>query len=186
MPKVYTKYGDKGETGLLFGGRVSKNSDRVEAYGAIDEAISALGLARASSNDVRVKEIIVKLQQELFTVGAELAIEPKSYENFKAHFKPTSPSMIEQMEQCLDSLMEEVDLPNSFIIPGASVPSAALDVARAALRRAERKAVGLVELGKLCNNENVRYLNRASDLVFVLARYEDRFLPPDVLTGTRS
>ena len=64
MPKVYTKYGDKGETGLLFGGRVSKNSDRVEAYGAIDEAISALGLARASSNDVRVKEIIIKLQQE--------------------------------------------------------------------------------------------------------------------------
>ncbi|MQF82813.1 cob(I)yrinic acid a,c-diamide adenosyltransferase [SAR202 cluster bacterium AD-802-E10_MRT_200m] len=186
MPKVYTKYGDNGETGLLFGGRVSKNSDRVEAYGAIDEAISALGLARATSNNVTVKEIILRLQQELFTVGAELAIELESYDNFKAHFKPTSSDMIEQMEQDLDSLMEEVKLPNSFIIPGASVASAALDLARTALRRAERKAVGLVELGRLCNKENIRYLNRASDLVFVLARYEDRLLPSDVLTGTRS
>ena len=185
MPKLYTKYGDKGETGLLFGGRVPKTNPRVEAYGSVDEAISALGLARALSHTPRVQEIILDIQRELFTVGAELATEPKAYDTFKAHFKPTTPEMTTRLESLLDELMAEVKLPNAFIIPGASSASAALDMARTILRRAERRTVSLTEQGLLPNGENIRYLNRLSDLLFILARYEDRELPLELLTGAR-
>ncbi len=183
MPKIYTRYGDQGQTGLLYGGRVSKADPRCEAYGTTDEAVSALGLARALSNDLRVKEIILQAQRELFTVGAELATDPKGYETFLKHFQPTTAEMVTRLEQLIDKLNEELTLPRSFIIPGASPASAALDLARSTLRRAERRVVELKEKGLLVNDEVLRYLNRLADMLFILARYQDRDLPLEALTG---
>ena len=183
--KLYTKTGDTGETGLLYGGRVSKADARVEAYGAIDETVSAMGLARSLSKDERVRDALADLQRELFTVGAELATEASSYETFSRHFNPVTPEMTERMERMLDEMMAEVQLPPSFIIPGASPASAALDVARSTARRAERRVVALSAQGLLANDEVLRYVNRLADLLFMLARYEDRGLPFEVLTGGR-
>lgn len=186
MVKLYTKTGDKGETGLLYGGRVSKTDPRVEAYGTVDEANSAMGLARALSKDSQVKEWLVQLQRELFTVGAELATDAKTRDTFLQHFPPVAAEMTARLEGLLDKLEEEVPLPRSFIIPGASPASAALDLARSVLRRAERRAVGLKNQGLLGNDEILRYLNRLNDLLFMLARYEDRHLPMELLTAGRS
>ncbi|MSQ22705.1 MAG: cob(I)yrinic acid a,c-diamide adenosyltransferase [Dehalococcoidia bacterium] len=183
MVKIYTKRGDTGKTGLLYGGRVSKSDPRCEAYGTTDEAVAALGLARALSTDARVQEIIRQAQRELFTVGAELATDPSQYATMQRHFPVTTPSMVERLEHLIDELDAEVHLPRSFIIPGASAASAALDVARTILRRAERRVVGLKEAGLLVNDELLRYINRLSDLLFILARYEDRALPMEKLTA---
>ena len=183
MVKIYTKRGDLGETGLLYGGRVSKTDPRCEAYGTIDEAVSALGLARSLSANPRVKEAIRQLQRELFTVGAELATAADEYETLKRHFAIVTPEMVEWMENLLDNMEEEVKLPRAFIIPGASAASSAIDVARSTLRRAERRTVALKEAGLLVNDEVLRYLNRAADLLFMLARYEDRGIPQERLTA---
>ncbi|MCZ6615442.1 MAG: cob(I)yrinic acid a,c-diamide adenosyltransferase [Chloroflexi bacterium] len=183
MVKIYTKRGDQGETGLLYGGRVSKTDPRCEAYGTIDEAVSALGLARSLSANPRVKKAIRQLQRELFTVGAELATAADEYETLKKHFAIVTPEMVEWMENLLDDMEEEVKLPRAFIIPGASAASSAIDVARSTLRRAERRTVELKELGLLVNDEVLRYLNRAADLLFMLARYEDRTIPQERLTA---
>lgn len=181
--KIYTRRGDTGETGLLYGGRVSKADPRTEAYGTIDEAVSALGLARSLSQDARVREIILDLQRELFTVGAELATDVDHYDTFLKHFKPVTAEMVTRLEETMDSLQEEFTLPRAFVIPGASAASGAMDLARSVLRRAERRAVGLHEEGLLKNPEVLRYLNRLADLLFILPRYEDRRLPPELLTG---
>ena len=186
MDKIYTRRGDRGETGLLYGGRVSKTDPRCEAYGTTDEAISALGLARALSASPRVKEIVKQVQQELFAVGVELATDPGEYATMQRHFKVVSATMVEQLERLIDELEAEMRLPRAFIIPGASAASAALDLARTILRRAERRAVGLKEAGLLVNNELLRYLNRLGDLLFVVARYEDRSLPQEQLAGDES
>ncbi len=180
--RVYTRYGDAGETGLLYGGRVAKNDPRTEAYGAVDEAVSALGLARAQSADPEVRRIAYRVQRELFTVGAELATDRADYAKLRQHFSVVTPEMTAVLEQDIDSLAAQVELPRNFIIPGASAASAALDLARSTLRRAERRAVDLDALGLLENVEVLRYLNRASDLLYMLARYEDRALPLDLLT----
>ena len=171
--KLYTKHGDQGETGLLYGGRVSKAGPRTEAYGAVDEAVSALGLARSLCSDARVAAIIERVQRELFTVGAELATDPAEYASLTKHFSVVSPDMTGALEADIDALAEAVELPQAFIIPGASAGSAALDVARATLRRAERRAVALSDSDALPNGEVLRYLNRTSDLLFILARYEE-------------
>lgn len=185
MAQLYTRTGDAGETGLLYGGRVSKADPRVETYGAVDEADSAMGLARALAQDQRVKEILLRAQRELFTVAAELATAPEHYETFKRHFKPVTPEQTAQLEETIEALKLEVELPRAFIIPGASAASAALDLARTVLRRAERRVVALKEAGLLANEENLRYLNRLGDLLFILARYEDRALPFELVTGGR-
>ncbi|MBI4234237.1 MAG: cob(I)yrinic acid a,c-diamide adenosyltransferase [Chloroflexi bacterium] len=185
MPKLYTRTGDKGETGLLYGGRVPKTDARVEAYGCLDEAISCMGLARALARSPRVQEILKDVQRECFVVGAELATDPRHYDKFQAHFKPVTSEMTARLERLIDSMEAEVKLPRAFIIPGASQGSAALDVARTVLRRAERRAVGLKEQGLLTNEEVLRYLNRLADLLFMLARYEDRDLPLELVTGAR-
>ena len=181
--RIYTKYGDMGETGLLYGGRVSKNSLHCQAYGDTDEACSAMGLARALSEDAKVKTLLNKLQRELFTIGAELATDPQGYDKYLLHFSPVTPEMVEDLELVVDELVESVELPPAFIIPGASATSSALDIARCIVRRAERHAVDLKETGSLTNMEILRYLNRLSDLLFVLARYQDRDLPLEKLTG---
>lgn len=181
--RLYTKYGDEGQTSLLYGGRVSKSDLHCEAYGATDEACSALGLSRALSKDANVTEMLKELQRQLFAVGAELASEPDKYETFKQHFSPITAEMTAQLEPKIDYYQDSVTLPRSFILPGASPASAAMDMARTSIRRAEREAVRLMEAGRLTNLEIIRYLNRLGDLLFIVARYEDRDLPLDKLTG---
>lgn len=171
---IYTKYGDEGETGLLYGGRVSKANPRTEAYGDIDEAVAALGLAKSLSSNDYVRETIDRLQRELFTVGAELATDPADREKLLKHFAAVSPEMTDALEQSIDAITAEVELPREFIIPGSSPASAAIDVARTVLRRAERRAVALSDAGLLQSPELLRYLNRASDMLFMLARYQDK------------
>ena len=183
--KIYTKHGDGGETGLLYGGRVSKTHPRTEAYGAVDEAVSALGVVRALSQDERVRTIVAQLQRELFTVGAELATDPDFYDKLEQHFSTVSAEMTAALERLIDELTDVVVIPPVFVLPGTSAASAAIDVARSTLRRAERRAVALAESGALKSPEVLRYLNRASDLLFVLARYEDRDLPVERVGGER-
>ncbi|MCH8913312.1 MAG: ATP:cob(I)alamin adenosyltransferase, partial [Planctomycetes bacterium] len=115
----------QGETSLLYGGRVSKANLHCEAYGATDETVSALGLARALSQDSRVRELLKELERDLFTVGAELATDPQKYDTFKEHFTPLSAEVTTHLEGLIDSLQDEVQLPRSFILPGASAASAA-------------------------------------------------------------
>ena len=184
--RIYTKSGDTGETGLLFGGRVSKSDPRCEAYGATDQAVSAMGLARALSQEPRVKEILLQVQHQMFTVGAELATAPDKYEHLRSGFTVITPDMVTHLEGLIDELNDQIELPSAFIVPGASAASGALDLARGLLRTGERRAVELHEKGLLVNPEVLRYLNRLSDLLFMLARYEDRALPFEVLTGQRA
>ena len=181
--RVYTKKGDTGETGLLFGGRVSKADPRCEAYGDTDTAVSAMGLGRALCKDPRVKEILLEVQREMFTVGAELATDPSKYEHLEANFSVVTSDMVERLEGLIDEIDAQIDLPRAFIVPGASPGSGALDLARSLLRMAERRVVALHEAGRLVNPEVLRYLNRLSDLLFMLARLEDKDLPFELTTG---
>jgi cob(I)alamin adenosyltransferase len=183
--RVYTKFGDHGETSLLYGGRVSKNNAHTEAYGITDEAVSAMGLARATSQDPRVKTVLRDLQRELFTIAAELATEPDKYELFQQHFAPVTPEMVENLETTIDSLEEDVEMPKVFILPGGSQASAAIDLARCIIRTAERRVVAMKEAGQLTNDLIIAYLNRVGDLLFVVARYQDRDLPLERATGER-
>ena len=182
--RIYTKYGDEGQTGLLYGGRISKADPRAEAYGTVDEAVAALGLAKAlvpetdssdaNSTNSRVRGAIDALQRELFTVGAELATDPAQRDKLLQHFTPVTPEMTTSLESQIDALSAEIELPRAFIIPGGSPASAALDLARTTLRRAERRAVGLADAGLLDSPELLRYLNRASDFLFMLGRLADK------------
>ena len=184
--RVYTKFGDKGETSLLYGGRVSKNNPHTEAYGITDEAVSAMGLGRSLSDNQRVKDILRDLQRELFTIAAELATDPDKYELFKQHFKPVTQEMVDHLEKTIDSLEEEFEMPKVFVLPGGSPASSAIDMARTIIRTAERRVVALAEAGKLTNELILNYMNRLGDLLFVLARYQDRELPIERATGERS
>ena len=184
--KVYTKFGDLGETSLLYGGRISKNDLHTEAYGITDEAVSAMGLARATTDDLRVKDVLRDLQRELFTIAAELATEPDKYELFQQHFQPVTQDMVTNLETIIDGLEEDVEMPKVFILPGGSPSSAAIDLARCIIRTAERRVVALREAGKLTNDLIITYLNRIGDLLFVVARYQDRDIPIERATGERS
>jgi len=184
--KVYTKFGDQGETSLLYGGRVSKSGPHTEAYGITDEAVSAMGLARALSQDQKVKDILRDLQRELFTIAAELATEPDKYELFKQHFAPVTEGMVENLETIIDSLEEEFEMPTVFVLPGGTPASSAIDMGRTIIRTAERRVVALAEGDGLTNGLILAYLNRLGDLLFVLARYHDRELPIERATGDRS
>lgn len=170
VPKIYTKHGDDGTTGLLYGGRVSKADPATEAYGTTDEAVAVLGLARALSDSEGLKEEILGLQRELFVVGADLATNPMERNKLEPRVSLVTADMVEGLEGRIDELVAEHPLPNAFIVPGANPVSAALDVARGVIRRAERRVVELRQSGSEVNEEVVRYLNRLSDLLFVLAR----------------
>jgi cob(I)alamin adenosyltransferase len=170
---IVTRGGDQGETGLLYGGRVRKTDPRTEAYGDVDEAISTLGLARAQVRDPDRAALILRLQEELFTVGAELATDAAQYANLTKHFLVITPAHTLRLEDETHALEATHPLPDAFVIPGGSVAAAALDVARTVVRRAERRIVALQDAGALHNPEVVRYVNRLSDLVFMLARAEE-------------
>lgn len=182
---IVTKTGDSGETGLLYGGRVSKADPRTEAYGCVDEAISALGAARALIGDRGRHATILRVQSELFTVGAELATDDSEYQNLQKHFMTVTADFTSRVEAEVDDLERRVTLPDAFVIPGGTAPAAALDVARTVLRRAERRIVGLTLQNHRVNPELLRYVNRLSDLVFMLARAEEG-AAVSPLTGRRA
>ncbi|GBD11980.1 Cob(I)yrinic acid a,c-diamide adenosyltransferase [bacterium HR23] len=186
MPFKRVHHGDQGETSLLYGGRVSKADPRVEAYGTTDEAVSAIGLARALCHDPWVKEVLLEIQRDLFAVGGELATDAQSYAQFTRHFRPITPERTAHLDTLIAQVDGQLSLPNAFIVPGGSPGSAALDTARAILRRAERRIVDLHRQGLLANPEVLRFVNRAGDLLFLLARWEDRSLPQEVVTGQRA
>ncbi len=168
MAKVTTGTGDTGYTGLLGAERVPKYDPRPETFGTVDEATSALGLARAATTNQKAKEILYQLQQELYLLMGELATPPEQYE--KMGLRMTH-EHVQRLEQIEEELKREVEIPNKFIIPGDTLDGAALDLARTVIRRAERMAVKLLHDGIIHNGEVIRYLNRLSDLVFILARY---------------
>ena len=171
MPRIYTKTGDDGTTGLLYGGRVPKSDPVTDAYGTVDEAVAAIGLARASCDDPQLAEELLGLQRELFVVGADLATNPSERGKLEPEVTSVTEAMTGRLERRIDALVDRRPLPTVFIVPGADPVSAAIDLARAVVRRAERLTVGLLQAGgREVNAEVARYLNRLSDLLFVLAR----------------
>jgi cob(I)alamin adenosyltransferase len=170
MPRIYTRTGDDGTTGLLYGGRVSKADLVPEACGTIDEVVAVLGLARAHSNDPSLSDELLGLQRELFVVGADLATNPDQRARLEPGVSRVSPEMVARLESRIDELVQAHPLANAFIVPGANPVSACLDLARSTTRRAERRVVELRESDVVVNEEAFRYLNRLSDALFVLAR----------------
>jgi cob(I)alamin adenosyltransferase len=168
MAKVTTGTGDTGYTSLLGDQRVPKYDPRPDTYGTVDEATSALGLARALTHDERAKEVIIGMQRDLYVLMAELATPA---ENLSAVGMRITPEHVQRLEQVETALKGEVEIPEKFIIPGDSPDGAALDLARTIVRRAERMAAKLLHDGVTQNGDVVRYLNRLSDVVFILARY---------------
>ena len=182
--KIYTRTGDDGSTALWYGDRVAKSSLRTTAYGTVDEAISAIGLARAAATgaDPELAADLLRIQRELFVAGAELACSPKAAHRLEDGVTRVSQLMVDELEPMIDRYMAEVNLPPKFIIPGGTEISARLDVARAVLRRAERETVQLKLKEGLADETVIRYLNRAADLMFALARYADQ-PEPEIFEG---
>jgi cob(I)alamin adenosyltransferase len=179
---VATGRGDDGTTGLLFGGdRISKDDPRTEAFGAVDEAIAALGLARAElaaqARDgtlpgaiAQLPDVILRIQRELFTVGAELATAPGAADRQRAGETRVTAQMVAGLDDLLDEAEAGVTLPREFVVPGETRLSASLELARTIVRRAERRAVAVRKAEPLEGDRLVPYLNRLADLLWILAR----------------
>ena len=170
--KIYTRTGDKGDTGLFGGGRVSKAHPRVEAYGEVDELNATLGFARAIEPMPRVDEVLVPVQRDLFAIGALLATPDR--ERMHKHLEKASidDTRIKELENAIDQGDAELEPLKSFIVPGGSPKAAALHVARTVCRRAERRVIALEE--EDIPEVVVVYLNRLSDLLFTLARVANK------------
>jgi len=170
--KIYTRTGDKGTTALLGGGRVRKSHPRVVAYGTVDELNSVLGYAVAVAADSRVRERLSLLQHDLFAMGSVLAIPPPIEGRRRPHVPELPLRRVEEMEAWMDDAERELPPLREFVLPGGTPAAAALHVARTVCRRAERAAVALgAEEGM--DEGILRYLNRLSDLLFVMARLEN-------------
>ncbi len=173
--KVYTRTGDDGTTGLLFGGRVPKDAQGPSAYGVTDEAVAALGVARAETEvGQEIFELLVRLQRELFVVGAELATAPENRHKLTDEVTRVTAGMVEALEPLIDAATEHFEPPTEFVLPGENRVSAALDVARTVVRRAERECVTAAADGWLESDSKViSYLNRLADLCWTLARWQE-------------
>lgn len=211
--RIYTKLGDDGSTGLLFGGRTSKGSLLMDAVGSVDETVAALGTARAeltrlqamppavdpatglvadpaagsasgsgsgsdseldSGTDSELAADILAVQRDLFVVGADLVASPHGRHQLVPGVSLVTPEMVSRLESKIDQLMAAKPLRPVFVVPGANPVSAALDIARATVRRAERRLVGYwadCPRGAVVNEQAAVYLNRVSDLLYVLARH---------------
>jgi cob(I)alamin adenosyltransferase len=179
---VATGRGDDGTTGLFFGGdRVPKDDPRTEACGTIDETVAALGIARAEVEFARrqgvlpralgeIGELVLRIQRELFVVGAELAANPAARVNLRDGETRVSATMVEGIDEILAGYEARTALPAEFVVPGETRASAALELARTVLRRAERRAVTLARAGLVSGERLLPYLNRLGDLLWVLAR----------------
>lgn len=170
MAKVSTRLGDDGYTSLWGSQRVPKYDARPETYGTLDEASSALGLARALATQERVRQAVYELQKELYVLMAELATPAESYERSKYKI---GAEHVARLDGLLEDLKAQTEVPRKFIVPGDTAAGAALDLARTVIRRGERLVVRLLHEGEIQNKQTVRYLNRLSDVVFVLGRYEE-------------
>ena len=173
MSKIYTRKGDDGTTGLLYGGRVAKDDLRTAVYGTLDETVSALGVARAGGLVPEVEAIAVRLQREMFVVGAQLATSADNQSKLEVGVSKIEPSMTAQAESDIDSLLDKHPLRPVFVLPGETMGSAGLDLARSTIRRAEREAVAMDRDGLVPDAEILRYLNRVSDLLFAMARFHE-------------
>lgn len=171
--KIYTKTGDAGDTGLFGGGRVPKDHARVDAYGDIDELNATLGWVRAAEPMPRVDEIIAPVQRDLFSLGALLATPDRDKMHAQLEKARIDDARIRELEHAIDECEAELDPLRSFILPGGTQKAAALHVARTVCRRAERRVVTLRRSEEIPDLV-VRYLNRLSDLLFMLARVANR------------
>jgi cob(I)alamin adenosyltransferase len=171
MTKIYTKTGDRGTTGLFGAGRVDKHSPRIEAYGTVDELNSFIGLTIVEIKDSWIKSILDKIQNELFTVGSNLA-SPDTEKNKNSIIPPVKNEFIEDAEKAIDYAEERLEPLKNFILPGGSRGAALLHICRTVCRRAERRVTKLNSDEKVSKNIII-FLNRLSDLFFILARYEN-------------
>lgn len=166
----YTKKGDDGTTGLYFGGRLRKDSDRVGAYGTVDEAQAALGVVRAElPASSEIAEIILQVQRDLYVLMAELATADANLHKLQNGTSCTSAEMVERLGEWTDRASERFEMPSEFVIPGNDRVSALMEVARTVVRRAERDAVAVAREG----SHVVPYLNRLSSLLWALARWQE-------------
>jgi cob(I)alamin adenosyltransferase len=170
--KFSTK-GDGGETSLMGGQRVPKYDTRPDTYGTLDEASSALGVARAMTKNRKINDIILGVQKDLLIMGAELSTLPEDIQKISRRIAETD---VRRLEELIDDLQKNVRLKNEFIYPGGTQIAAQIDVGRTIIRRAERKAARLKAEGQVDNADIHRYLNRLADMLFVLARYEEQNL----------
>jgi cob(I)alamin adenosyltransferase len=173
--KIYTRKGDDGTTSLWYGGRVPKHHGRTEAYGALDEACAQLGVVRAlcGPEQAELAADVLRLQDDIFIAGAELATAPEAAARLEDGISRTTEAMVAELEQRIDRYMGEVELPPQFVIPGGNRLSAQLDVARTTIRRAERRISALSDAGELASETVIHFVNRASDLAFAMARFAD-------------
>jgi cob(I)alamin adenosyltransferase len=170
QPKIYTKTGDDGTTGLLFGGRARKDSRQIELNGVVDEAQAALGLARAETvPGTEAHERITALTRDLYVLMAEVATAPENRRKLKAGSSLVTPDMVGALEAAIDDLLQRFEMPSDFTIPGENRVAAALDFARTIVRRAERIAVAEPPGDSLVPV----YLNRLSDLLWAMARWQE-------------
>lgn len=169
---IYTRTGDDGTTGLFYGGRVSKAAPGPEAYGTVDEAVAALGIARAEATNVdeALAGALLGLQRDLFVVAAELATAPENRRKLTAGTSLVTMEMVGALERSLDDVIASRGTPTEFVVPGQSRLAASLDLARTVVRRAERAAVAFASAGGLEGSFVVPYLNRCADYVYMLAR----------------
>ncbi|HEU4563525.1 MAG TPA: cob(I)yrinic acid a,c-diamide adenosyltransferase [Gemmatimonadaceae bacterium] len=172
--KIYTKTGDAGETGLFGGGRVGKDHPRVEAYGDVDELNAVLGMARSVELMPRIDEVLAPVQRDLFGIGALLATPDREKMHQQLEKARIDEARVEELERAIDDGERELEPLRAFILPGGTPKSAALHVARTVCRRAERRVIALEHQGVEIPPIVLKYLNRLSDLLFVLARVANR------------
>ncbi len=172
MVKIYTRKGDDGTTGLLYGGRVAKSSAAIEVNGAVDEAQAVLGLARAEAEPgSELDDLLLELERDLWVLMAELATAPENRHKLSAGASLVTSEMVGALEARIDALDERFEMPTEFVMPGQNRVSAALDVARTVVRRAER---GFTAASAATPESHVGpYLNRLSDLLWTMARWQE-------------
>lgn len=168
----YTKKGDDGTTGLLFGGRVRKDADPPEAYGAVDEAQAAIGVARAEAErGSELDTLLLEVERDLYVLMAELATLPENRPKLTPGASSVTGEMVERIERVTDELSTRFEMPKEFVLPGEDAVSAALDVARTVVRRAERRAIAATQ--EVTGSDVVPYLNRLSSLLWAAARWQE-------------
>ncbi len=168
--KIYTRDGDEGETGLLYGGKVSKSSSLPEAYGTVDEAQAILGLVRTEcekGSDLEYK--VIHIERDLYVLMAELATDPSNHDKLESGKNKVNEEMINFLEEFIDDISSRFELPKEFVIPGQNRISALIDIARTVVRRAERRTIAC----GVKNSLAVPYLNRLSDLLWAMARWQE-------------
>lgn len=183
--KIYTKTGDKGETGLFGGERVSKDSLRISAYGTVDELNAFIGYAITEIKDISVKENLLTIQNYLFFIGSDLATT-ETEKNSKLNIQRTPESFYKELEKLIDQYDSQLEKLENFILPGGSKGASLLHICRTVCRRAEREVVALKKTVTIGNNIII-FLNRLSDLFFVLSRFENKVSNlPDTIWNPKS